>query len=231
MKKASLTNRVKKTIANKKIARQTIIALSLILLGSAPVWADQNPDIIALQQGWAETNYQLRDKAQLSAFEKLIDEATLLTEQYPQSAPAWIWSGIIKSTYAGARGGLGALKLAKAAKADLEQAMKLDPKAMNGSAYASLGVLYFNVPGWPIGFGDDEKAKKLLLKAIAINPEGIDSNYFYGDFLLHEKRYQDAKKYLLKAQNAPKRPDRPLADAGRQKEIALALSKVQIKLK
>ncbi|MDF1644031.1 MAG: hypothetical protein P1U80_07585 [Pseudomonadales bacterium] len=231
MKKASLTNRVKKTIANKKIARQTIIALSLILLGSAPVRADQNTDILALQQGWAETNYQLRDKAQLSAFEKLIDEATLLTEQNPQSAPAWIWSGIIKSTYAGARGGLGALKFAKAAKADLEQAMKLDPKAMNGSAYASLGVLYFNVPGWPIGFGDDDKAEELLLKALAINPDGIDSNYFYGDFLLNEKRYQDAEKYLLKAQNAPKRPDRPLADAGRQKEIALALSKVQIKLK
>ena len=231
MKNASLANRVRKTIVKKTIARQTVIAFSLIFSGSAQVWAGLNADIVTLQQGWAEVNYQLQEKAQLSAFEKLIDEADLLTQQNPQSAPAWIWSGIIKSTYAGAKGGLGALEFAKAAKADLEQAMKLDAEAMRGSAYTSLGVLYFNVPGWPIGFGDDEKAEELLLKALAINPDGIDSNYFYGDFLLNEKRYQDAEKYLLKAQNAPKRPDRPLADAGRQKEIALSLSKVQKKLK
>ena len=82
------------------------------------------------------------------------------------------------------------------------------------------------MPGWPVGFGDDDKAETLLTKALAINPDGIDANYFYGDFLLREKRYNEAEQYLRKAQQAAPRPGRALADAGRQKEIAAALAKV-----
>jgi Tfp pilus assembly protein PilF len=50
------------------------------------------------------------------------------------------------------------------------------------------GALYYQVPGWPIGFGDKDKANELLKKALALNPDGIDPNYFYGDFLLKEKK-------------------------------------------
>jgi len=203
---------------------------SLVLFGSSPVWADLGAEVLHLQQRWAEVNYQLDGKAQITAFETLMDDAAGVTAQYPQEAPAWIWSGIIKSTYAGAKGGIGALKFAKASRADLEKAMKIEPEAMNGSAYTSLGTLYFNVPGWPVGFGDDEKAEELLLKAVTINPDGIDSNYFYGDYLKAEKRYQEAEAFFLKARSAPGRPDRPLADAGRQEEIALALLEVREKL-
>ena len=35
---------------------------------------------------------------------------------------------------------------------------------------SSLGVLYYKVPGWPIGFGDKDKARDLLQKALAVNP-------------------------------------------------------------
>lgn len=207
------------------------IFVSLLIMSSSTVFADLDEDILHLQQRWAEVNYQLEGKTQLTAFETLIGEATQVVEEYPDAAPAWIWRGIIESTYAGAKGGMGALKLAKAAKADLEMAMDLDPEAMNGSAFASLGTLYFSVPGWPVGFGDDEKAEELLLQAIAINPDGIDSNYFYGDYLMSEKRWEEANSYLLKAKSAAPRPDRPVADAGRQEEITVALLEVEKKLK
>ena len=199
----------------------------LLVLAGQPAYADMDSDVVVLQQRWAEINYQLKDKAQITAFETLIGDAESMTQAYPNSAPIWIWSGIIKSTYAGAKGGLGALKYAKASKADLEQALIIEPEAMDGSAYTSLGTLYFNVPGWPIGFGDKDKAEELLLKALAINPQGIDGNYFYGDYLIKRKRYEQAESYLVKAQNAPPRPNRPVADKGRQKEITMALSKVR----
>lgn len=205
-------------------------ALFLFTLASGAVLADINDEVTKLQHRWAEVNYQLQEKAQLSAFEALVSDAEKVVSAYPNSAAGWIWSGIIKSTYAGAKGGLGALSLAKESKADLERALEIEPEALNGSAYTSLGTLYFNVPGWPIGFGNNKKAEELLLKAIDLNPNGIDSNYFFGDYLIQEKRYQDAKTYLLKAKNAPPRPNRPLADAGRQKEIAKALAKVNKKL-
>ena len=61
----------------------------------------------------------------------------------------------------------------------LLQAEKIDSNALNGSIYTSLGSLYYKVPGWPIGFGDNSKALIYLKKALQINPNGIDANYFY----------------------------------------------------
>ncbi len=188
--------------------------------------ADLGGDIAHLQQRWAEVNYQLEGKIQLTEFDHLVEEAKQVTAMYPNSAESWIWSGIIKSTYAGAKSGLGALSLAKESKADLEKAMTLNDHALEGSAYTSMGTLYYSVPGWPVGFGDDDKAEELLQKALALNPNGIDSNYFYGSYLITEKRYDEARQYLHKAQMAPPRPNRQLADEGRQQEIFNALAEI-----
>ena len=179
-----------------------------------------------LQQQWDHDTYQLAGKTQLKAFETLLQQAEQAKKDFPESAEVWLWSGIIHSSYAGITGGLGALKHAKAAKADLEQAIALDSKVWQGAAYTSLGTLYFKVPGWPLGFGDDEQARALLQQGLAMDPRGIDANYFYADYLLEQKQWQQAKSYLLKAQQAPARDDRPLADAGRQQQIATALQQI-----
>ena len=200
-----------------------IICLGLV---SSAAWADLDTDVLALQKQWAEVNYQIEGKDQISAFERLIIDADAVVVANPKQAAPLIWRGIIKSTLAGKKGGLGALGLAKAAKKDLEKSITLDATAMQGSALTSLGTLYLNVPGWPVGFGSDKEAEKFLLKAIAINPDGIDSNYFYADFLMAKKRNQEAATYFRKAQNAAPRLNRPLADAGRQKEIATALESI-----
>jgi tetratricopeptide (TPR) repeat protein len=211
-----------------------ILLLCLGAFGTSQAAADPSTDVMAdvgrLQQRWAEVNYQLEGKTQLTAFEELVADADSVAAANPESAAAYIWSGIIKSSFAGAKGGMGAMKLAKASRADLERAMDIDATALQGSAYTSLGTLYFKVPGWPVGFGDEEKAEELLRQALTLNPDGIDPNYFYGEFLLEQKRYEEAEKALLKAQQAPARPSRELADAGRQEEIKVALLKVREKL-
>lgn len=188
--------------------------------------ADLAGDLRHLQDRWAEVNYQLEGKTQLAAFDQLIADADHVVAANPQAAEALIWRGIIKSTYAGAKGGLGALALAKASKTDLEQALALNPDALQGSAYTSLGALYYSVPGWPVGFGDEEKAEDLLKQALALNPDGIDANYFYADYLISEGQYDAAREYLLKAQRAAPRPSRELADSGRQREIAAKLQEI-----
>jgi len=210
---------------------KTLFALGLWLtLAADPAAADVGEDVQRLQHRWAEVNYQLEGKTQVTAFEQLVTDAERVTAAHPDSAEALIWSGIIKSSFAGAQGGLGAMKLAKASRAELEAALGIDPDALQGSAYTSLGTLYFKVPGWPLGFGDEQKAEELLRKALALNPDGIDPNYFLADFLIGQKRYAEAEEALLKAQQASPRPGRPLADAGRQEEIQLALLKVRDKL-
>ena len=82
------------------------------------------------------------------------------------------------------------------------------------------------MPGWPIGFGDDDQAEALLKRALELNPDGIDSNFFWADYLLDQNRYAEAKAALLKAQAAAPRPERPLADQGRQSEIRERLTKL-----
>ena len=221
----------------KQIMNVLTMALLSLSLFSAAVFSQSNGNtqkdasstIADLQGRWAIANYELKDKKQYKAFERLIADAETATREYANEAGIWVWSGIIKSTFAGVKGGLGALKYAKAAKADLDQAISINGNVLQGSAYTSLGTLYYQVPGWPIGFGNDDKAEALLKKAIAINPEGIDSNYFYAQYLLGEKHYNKAEQHLLTAQNATPRLQRPLADKGRQAEIAILLAEARKK--
>ena len=207
-----------------------LLCLSLLAI-PALAFAESPADIVAgLQHDWAVAQYQLSGDDQVAAFESLIERADAAAEADPHSADILIWNGIIKSSFAGVKGGLGALPMVKSAKKSLEAAMKIDDAALDGSAYTSLGALYYQVPGWPVGFGNDKKAVQLLQKGLEINPDGIDSNYFYADYLLQKKEYEQAERYLLKAQSAAPRPNRPIADSGRQQEIVAALSLARDKM-
>lgn len=205
-----------------------------LLLGLA-VQASADDDALeqgiqALQSDWAVAKYRTPEAEQDAAFTALTGRAEALSAAYPKRAEPLIWQAIIESTHAGAVGGFGALSMVKHARDLLEQAEGLDANALQGSIYTSLGSLYYQVPGWPLGFGDDERAEALLQKALELNPEGIDPNYFYGDFLRDQGRYQEAAGYLRKALEAPARPNRPVADAGRRDEASRALAEVRIHL-
>jgi hypothetical protein len=212
--------------------RRTLAALALWLLAGSAVAtaaapADFVAQLLAIQQQWAHVNYELKDgEGRNAAFEQLKDRSAEFAQANPTRAEALIWKGIVESSYAGAKGGLGALGLAKDARASLEASIKLDPKALDGSAYTSLGTLYAKVPGFPIGFGDDKKAEKLLKRALELNPQGIDPNYFYAEFLLDHGRGNEALAYLDRAAKAPDRPGRETADHGRRAEIAALRSRL-----
>jgi len=191
------------------------------------VLSPMEQDIVALQTEWARIKYQLSDKErQLNAIHSLEEKAAKVSAKYSGNAEPKIWEGIIISTDAGISGGLSALGKVKTAKKLFESALKINPKALDGSAYTSLGSLYYQVPGWPIGFGDDDKAEEYLKKALKMNPNGIDPNFFYGDFLAQDGREKEARVYFERALQAPDRPSRPLADAGRRQEIKAALAKL-----
>jgi tetratricopeptide (TPR) repeat protein len=190
-----------------------------------------NTELLSIQQSWARVNYETpAGDARAQAFDQLEKRAEKFTQQNPGRAEALIWEAIIESSYAGAKGGLGALGLAKEARGNLEAALKLNPNALDGSAYTSLGTLYYKVPGFPVGFGDHDKARKLLKKALEINPNGIDPNYFYAELLYEEGEYAQALQYLDKAAKAAPRPGRELADKGRRAEIATLTAKVKKEL-
>ena len=206
-------------------------ALGAAAMMISPAWAGVNEDVAHLQQGWEQVKYQTPAPKQEQGFERLVAESEQVLARNPNSADVLIWHAIIESTYAGAKGGLGALKYVKDAKSKLEQALAINPGALAGSAYTSLGSLYYQVPGWPIGFGDDSKAHEFLKKGLAANPDGIDPNYFYGDYLFRKGDLDGAERFLRKALQAPARPGRKLADEGRRGEIAQLLDTIAQKRK
>jgi tetratricopeptide (TPR) repeat protein len=216
---------------NRRIATLLLAALALVA-GAAPALGDDAFDaqFRAVRDGWAVANYRTPAAQKEAAFEKLAADAAALTAKYPQRPEALIWEGIVLSTYAGVKGGLGALGLAKQSKAKLEAALAIDEKALDGSAHTSIGTLYHKVPGFPVGFGSDKKARQHLERSLAINPGGIDPNYFYGEFLYDEGEYAAAMKHLETALRAPDRPGRQVADEGRRAEVRALMEKVKAEL-
>jgi len=196
------------------------------LAASSLARAGVDDEVRTLQREWETIKYRKAEAGQEKAYQALMQTAARVRDQYADRAEPEIWYGIIVASYAGAKGGFGALSLVKDARSALEHALQLDPKALSGSAYTSLGSLYYQVPRWPIGFGDDEKARKLLDKAMALNPNGIDPNYFLGDYLYRQRDFDGARVALERALRAPARPERPLADEGRRKEIRELLARL-----
>ncbi|MBN1240949.1 MAG: hypothetical protein JXB36_20790 [Gammaproteobacteria bacterium] len=177
-------------------------------------------ELLALQREWAEALYRTTDgKARKSAFEALQGRADELAERYPRRVEAVAWRGIVLSTFAGEVGGMSAMKYAKAARKALHEAESIDPAALDGGIYASLGALYSKVPGGIIGFGDDDLAEGYFRKALTVDPGNIDANFFYGEFLLEHGDTDGAVERLERALDAPAVEARPIFDAGRRAEI------------
>ena len=212
---------------SESLFHRAALALAAVLLAGTVFAAPVDDAVADLQRDWEAIRYKTAAAQQAERYEALAARAHKVVEAYPNRAEPLIWNGIIVSTLAGAKGGLGALSLAKDAKAMYEQALKLNPSALDGSAYNSLAVLYYKVPGWPVGFGDKAKARELLDKAVAINPKGIDANYFYGEYLVETGKPAEAIVYLERSLAAPARPGRELADAGRRDEAKALLDKVR----
>ena len=214
-----------------KTIQLTLFGSIMTIMLSQIVYANTLDDAIHdLQQQWAIANYETEEKELDNVFETLSIKAQKLVTEYPDKAEPLIWNAIIVSSDAGKTGGFSALGKVKEAKTLLLKAEKINPDALNGSIYTSLGSLYYQVPSWPIGFGDNDKAEEYLKKALLINPTGIDANYFYADYLLEEAHNQQANEYFKKALMAPARPDRPVADKGRKMEIEAKLKIIRVHL-
>ncbi len=195
--------------------------------------ATLDAQLSAFSAEWAHVNFEIHDPtARTAAAAQLVSEAQVIAGQYPGRAEPLVWEALASATEAGAKGGLGGLALAKSARQLLEKAERLNPQALgDGSVYTSLGSLYAQVPGFPIGFGDKSRARLYLQRALAVNPDGVDPNFFYGDFLMRQGDEAGAVKALEHALQAPARPGREVADRGRRSEAAALLEKLRKKSK
>ena len=201
----------------------------IFILSPMMCMADWVDDMKLMQNQWAKFNYLTSKSSKQEGLEQLLDIANEKLAIYPDQPEILIWHAIIEASYAGSLSAINptALGYVKSAKKHLEEAIDIDGDVLDGSAYTSLGSLYYQVPGWPIGFGDTDKANEYLKKGLALNPNGIDSNFFYADFLIDKGEIEEAKVYLTKARKAPSRPGREDADQGRRIEVLQLIEKIK----
>lgn len=214
----------------------TACCLSIFVGGHALAAEDAvMRQIASLQSEWATANYQLAEADKQAAFEALLEKAQHLTAGYPLRAEPRVWEAIIRAGLAGSMGGLSALFKAmpqmEQGRTLLLEAEKMDPTVLNGSVYTTLGSFYYMVPGGLIGFGDDDKAREYLAKALQTAPDDMDANYFMGDFLLDQGDPAAAKPYLQKVLAMPDVEGRPVYSKGRRAEAAAKLSIANNQLK
>ncbi len=208
------------------MTRLLLVFAFLLSFASPAHAASLEQELSALQNEWARIKYVVNAKEQkLSAIAKLEVKAEEVVKNFPKSAEAKIWQAIILATDANITKGIAALPKVEKAKALLEESLKINPRAMDGSAHMTLGSLYFQVPGWPVGFGNDKLAEEHFQKALAINPANLDTNYWYGEFMLDQGRPAEAIKHFQTAQKAPIRKERRVADEGRLREVQFSLNK------
>lgn len=177
-----------------------------------------------LQSEWAQVFYQAPRNQRAPKYRNLLDRVHLLEQQHPGRAEPMIVEAIILCTYSAASLGLDTLDMLEQARSLLQKAIALDPPALEGAAYVTLGNLYRRLPGWPVLYGDRKLARHYFESGVKLYPDAIDTNYFYGDYLLEEGETDHARVYLDKASHAPIRPSLKISDEQLKKETDQALA-------
>lgn len=201
--------------------------VALILLSAQCFAENLNASLLNIESEWASIYYSTPKQKQGAAYSRLLDKTINLSRQFPENAEPFIWEAIVMATNADNQDPVSALEAVHAARDLLLKAIEINPQAMNGSAYVTLGTLYYMTPKWPIAFGDDAIAKEMLQTALKINPNGLDANYFYANYLLLNNELIEAEKYFKRAVAIPARAEQFFADNRLKEEAKVALKQTR----
>ncbi len=206
-----------------------VVALALAGVARAADGGDFNAEVQTLVRAWGHVNYEIPDKrAEGREAARLATQADALAERNPDRAEPLMLEAMLLLSEADTKRDMRGLNLAVKAKWLLDQAEMINPDPFgDGTLYALIGNLYAQVPGFPIAYGDKRKARRYLAKALAINPTGLDANFFLGDLLIAEGKPAEAIPVLQRAMNAPARPGWAIADKGRKGEAAESLARAR----
>lgn len=180
----------------------------------------------AIESEWATIYFASDTSDKKSAYTHLLNRITNLSKETPNNPELLFWQATIIASRAEHQNGIEALAAIHKAQRLLLKTIAIKPETMDGSAFVTLGTLYYLAPGWPIAFGDDKKAEQYLKKGLQINPNGIESNYYYGHFLLTQDRPQKALEHFDLALKGPVRKEQVFADTQLKEEVKKMMAQI-----
>lgn len=179
----------------------------------------------SIEAEWASIYFSSETRDKENAYTRLLDRTKELAKQLPDSPELMFWQATIIASRAEHQPPIEALDAIHKAQDLLLKTISIKPDTLDGSALITLGSLYYQAPGWPIAFGDDKKAEQYLKKGLQINPRGIESNFYYGQYLLNKDRPEQAIEYFKIALKGPVREEQKFADSSLKEKIKIIISK------
>ena len=226
---SSMSRPVHKVVAKPRGRSFAVVLLSLLFVVAATtstgVMANTAPKTVPeFAEAFAQYRFELNGKPQKLGYEDLDARIRDAMTANSDDAELIAWAGIVRSSLAGASGGLGVLKMAKQSRRLFEKAMKIDPNALDGGARTSLGVLYTKVPRWPLGFGDKKLGEALMTESAGLFPDNLSAQFFLAEFYEEQGRKADAIATYRQALAAPVDANALTSDTGYRKLITERLS-------
>ena len=173
----------------------------------------------AIEAKWAKIYFSVEIRDKENAYTRLLNKTAEFAKQTHDSPELMFWQATIIASRAEHQNPIEALAAIHKAQDLLIKTINIKPDTLDGSALITLGSLYYQAPGWPIAFGDDNKAEQYLKKGLQINPQGIESNFYYGQYLLNKDQPDKAIEYFKTALNGPIRKEQEFADSSLKEKI------------
>jgi tetratricopeptide (TPR) repeat protein len=207
------------------------LAIALTVWSACPPTGPPNLDaeFASIAQGWDEARYGISDeRTQIVALGLLTVQLASLAERYPCDARIRVWQGVILAGEADDSDWIDALRLAGEARSVLQSVsgapLDRDATIMRE---VTLGALYAQAPPFPISFGDAREAEAHFRRALAVDPNGLEPNYYFADFLFRQHRYREANTVAQTALRAAPRANRDLGDRGERGDLTELLAAIR----
>ena len=142
--------------------------------------------------------YSSSDKEKEVYFKAGVDIGKEAVKQSPNDVAAQLWWAANMGAHGVVRGIMSSLFYLKDLEKSGKKAVDLDETYFHGAPLRLLGRFYHQVPGFPIGPGDNKKALKMLERAVELGPEFYMNHVYLADVLISRYKKADAKKLLNK---------------------------------
>jgi len=160
---------------------------------------------------------------------ELFTQATTYAGRAVEAAPLGVdgryWNALTTGRLGEARGILRSLAAAGEMRTELEAVLELAPE--HAGAHFALGMLYHQLPGWPISFGNNNQALEYMSTAVELAPENTTYLLGLAELLLDMRRRADALDHLEAIIGMPLTPTEPVESAEDKQRAGDLLRRLQ----
>ncbi|MDR4517677.1 MAG: TRAP transporter TatT component family protein [Nitrosomonas sp.] len=144
---------------------------------------------------FANAEVETEKSTRIELYKECIVTADMALAINKDEVRALYWKAVAMGKSSEESGIVNALRMTRPMEQLFLRVIELDEHYDNAGAHKALGRMYYKLPGFPISFGNKEKALFHLKRAHTLFPNDIITRAFYAEVLLDMGRVQEARKH------------------------------------